>query len=207
MTLTTRFSLFFLFIFLFTGCATQPIQQSTPAINQTIEQRNAQLTQMNDWQLSGKIAFIQESERKSASIRWQHKHSNNSQKLDLNSYLGINVLHLESKDNIHTIEVDGEKYQSDNLDQLISSLTGLTFPTEALSYWLKGLAFNDGDKIIYHENSQLPLQLTSGYKNNNWQVSYADYQQVNNVQLARKFTIEQNGLLIKISVKKWAIDL
>lgn len=205
MTLTSRFILLFLFTILINGCTTQPLQEPDIETSQTIEQRNKQLAQINDWQLSGKIAFIQEKKRESASIHWQHRLSINSQKLDLNSYLGINVLHLESRNNIHTIEVDGESYQSENLDQLITSLTGFTLPTQALSHWLKGVAFNKDDKIVYHANSQLPLQLTSQYKGSHWQVNYDNYQQVNGQQLARNFTIKQNGLLIKISVKKWTL--
>ena len=205
MILSSRVNLLLLFVIFINGCAIQPIQQPIIKNKQTIEQRNTQLSLLNDWQLIGKIAFIQAKKRESASISWKYKQSNNSQKLDLNSYLGINVLHLESKNDIHTIEVDGKSYQSKNLDQLITSLTGLTLPTEALSYWLKGLAFHQNDTITYDEESQLPLSLTSEYNNERWQITYANYRQVKDIHLATKFTIQQNNLIIRISVKKWII--
>ncbi len=205
MILSIRFSLLFILTIVINGCTTSPPKSLTEQTNQTIEQRNAQLARINDWQLNGKIAFIQSDNRESASIRWQYLQSKNSQKLDLNSYLGINVLHLASKDNIHTIEVDGKSYQSDNLDQLITSLTGLTLPTQALTLWLKGLAFHPSDKITYSARNQLPSVLISEHNNQHWQIIYANYQQVKGVLLATKFTIKQNDLLIKISVKKWSL--
>lgn len=205
MTQFFRFSLFLLLMILINGCSSPPPSIDIIQTSQTIDQRNLLLLTLNDWQLTGKIAYIQGKRRESASIRWQYKQSNNSQKLDLNTYLGINVLQLESKNNVHTIEFDGEKYQSKNLDQLIRSLTGFPLPTEALTFWLKGLAFNPQDKIDYHPSNQLPSALTSEYNNEHWHIQYGKYQQVGNVQLATKFTIMQNDLKIKISVKKWTL--
>jgi outer membrane lipoprotein LolB len=190
---------------LINGCSTQRLQTAELQKNQTIKQRNDKLSQINDWQFNGKIAFIQSDKRQSASIRWQYQQSNASQEIDLTSYLGINILHVESNKNIHTIEVDGESYQSTNLDEIIYSLTGLTLPIDALSYWLRGLAYNSNDTISYHVKSQLPSILTSEYNNEHWQITYYNYQQVNEVQLATKFTIKQNNLLIKVLVRKWTI--
>ncbi|MCJ8322136.1 MAG: lipoprotein insertase outer membrane protein LolB [Colwellia sp.] len=203
MTLFFRFIFLSLLVILINGCSSKVPAKSSIMTNKTIEQRNEILSKLNDWQLNGKIAFIQGKQREATSIRWQYKKSNNSQKLDLNAYLGINVLHLESKNNRHTIKVDGQTYQSENLDQLITSLTGFTFPTQALTFWLKGLVYNPHDKIDYHQVTLLPLALTSEYNNEQWHIQYGNYQQVGNVQLATKFTIKQNNLLIRISVKKW----
>jgi len=205
MILFIRFSLLLLTVMLFNGCSSQRLQSAKLEKHQTIKQRNEQLSQINDWQFNGKIAFIQSNKRESASIRWQYKQSNYSQKIDLTSYLGINILHVESNKNIHTIEVNGESYKSRDLDQVIYSLTGLTLPIDALTFWLRGLTYHSKDSMSYHVDSKLPLQLTSEYNNEHWQITYADYQQVNDVQLATRFTIKQNDLLIKVLVKKWTI--
>ena len=119
--------------------------------------------------------------------------------------MSVFILHVESNKNTHTLVVDGKSYQSTNLDQMIYSLTGLTLPIDALTYWLKGLTYNSSDSISYHVDSKLPLILTSEYNNQQWQITYDDYQKVTDVQLATKFTIKQNDLLIKVLVKKWTI--
>jgi outer membrane lipoprotein LolB len=205
MTLFIRITLSLLALMLINGCSTQPRQAGKLETNQTIEQRNDKLSQLNDWQFKGKIAFIQSDKRQSASIIWQHQQSINKQTLDLTSYLGVNVLHLESNNNSHIIEVDGESYQGSNLEQLIYSLTGLTIPTDALSYWLKGLSYNINDTINYHFESKLPSIITSEYNNEHWQITYANYRQINDVQLATTFTFKRDDLLIKISINEWTL--
>ena len=195
------------------GCATKPtIAEADKIQSLSTEQRTAQLQQNKHWKIQGKIAFIQQShkgknaqeKRESASISWQVDDEQENQTLNLTSYLGINVLHLSSKQGQHLIKVDGEEYTSDNLPQLIYRLTGLTLPTEALSFWLKGLAFQSADKITFNTTTQLPLSLTSFYHNTQWQISYDNYRTFQHLPMATKFTIKKDNLIIKIAIKKWS---
>jgi outer membrane lipoprotein LolB len=172
---------------------------------QSIEQRSKQLTQINQWKLHGKIAFInqQQNKRESANIAWQVDKLNQTQELNLTSYLGINVLHLTSKNNYHLIKVNGEEYKSNNLTQLIYSLTELTLPTEALNYWLKGLPYQSSDQVTYSSKTQLPSSIKSIFNNIQWQIDYSKYQPFNGIQMATEITIKKDGLLIKVALKNW----
>jgi len=194
------------------GCATRP---STPLKDNiqvvTSEQRAKQLLKKKKWQLKGKIAFIQQiknnkgikDKRESASIIWQVNEKKQTQELNLTSYLGINVLHLKSNQNQHLIKVDGKEYRGTNLSQLIYSLTGLTLPTEALSFWLKGLPYKSDDKLQTDDKTQLPKRLSSYYHNALWQINYSNYQRFNGFEMATKFSIKKDDLLIKVAVKNW----
>lgn len=177
------------------------------SIDQTVEERNNQLLLLNQWQIKGKIAFLQHDKRESASLSW--KKDNDNQQLDLTTYLGINVLHVDSNNGLHTVKFDGKRYQSDELDSLIYSLTQLTLPSKALSFWLKGLAYQQSDKISYNKQSKLPDELISQYDQRQWKVVYTNYQTVNNditsTQLAKKITITQGDLTIKIAINHWEI--
>lgn len=203
----------FLIFVLFTsailsGCATKPSNEfQTSVPQQSVEQRTAQLRQINQWNIRGKIAFIdqQKNKRESANIAWQVNNAHQTQELNLTSYLGINVLHLTSKNNVHLIKVNGKEYKSNNLAQLIYSLTGLTLPTDALSFWLKGLAYQSSDKIIYSPETQLPISLLSGFDNTQWQINYSHYQLFNGLQMATQFTIKKDDLLIKVALKNWTL--
>ncbi|MCW8833218.1 MAG: lipoprotein insertase outer membrane protein LolB [Colwellia sp.] len=202
-------SLFFIASIMLSGCATQAPPTSSNNI-QTVapEQRAAHLLKNKKWQLRGKIAFIQkrpdkQDKRESASIFWQVDESESTQTLDLTSYLGINVLHLSSMQGEHFLNVDGEEYHSNNLSQLIYSLTGLTLPTEALNFWLKGLPYQTDDQVVLSTNTQLPASMTSNYHNASWHISYDKYKVFNQLPMATKFTIKKDGLLIKISIKQW----
>ena len=204
--MTKKLSTLFCTLFILYGCASNKnIEQSQPVEYQSKETRIENVRKIQQWQINGKIAFIQENKRESASLFWQYDKSEETQTLKLTTYLGINVLSLTSDEGSHVIEIEGENYQSENLDHLIYSLTGLTLPTEALHYWLKGLTYSDLDHIIYDDISELPVKLTSFYQGNTWQISYKKYQPVNNVNLAHQFSIKQNNLTIKIILNQWKL--
>ncbi len=202
-----QFLLIFIVLYL-SACASNPSSTiKQPLVATTIEQRNQQLMQLTHWIVKGKIAFIENKKRQSATLFWQfnQQDSNHYQQIDLTTFLGINILHVESLNNHHTIEVDGKTYQGHNLTQLIYQLTGITLPTKALSYWLKGLAYTSADKIEYSQNSLLPKSLTSYYYQQTWQIIYHDYQLFQGYQLPTKLSIKQGNLRIKIHLNHWSI--
>ena len=194
-----------------TGCATKPTDDSsTLIVQQSAIERARQLTQIDQWHLRGKIAFIeqikdQKSKRESATIAWRVNEKNKTQELNLTSYLGINVLHLASEHNNHLIKVNGKEYKSNNLAQLVYSLTGLTLPTNALNFWLKGLPYQSTDQVTLSPKTQLPVSITSLFDNIEWHIDYSKYQVFDGVQMATQFTIKKDGLLIKIAIKKWSL--
>ena len=83
------------------------------------------------------------------------------------------------------------------------SLTGLTLPTNALSFWLKGLPYQSTDQVKVSSKTHLPVNLTSRFDDNQWQIDYSKYKVFDGVQMATQFTIKKDGLLIKIAIKKW----
>lgn len=194
-----------LMTFLLSGCTSSP-KKEVPLIKQSTQERLANLQQLTQWRINGKIAFIETNKRNSATLSWRVNELEETQKLSLTSYLGINVLQLESNKNQHTLQVDGKTYQESNLDMLIYSLTGLTLPTKALSYWLKAIPFQATDVITYQESTKLPDTLSSYYNNELWQVRYSNYQQIGDYSLAKKLSIQKGDLLIKIAINTWALN-
>jgi len=188
------------------GCSSTANKSSSVIARQDPKQRIAQLTQLKQWKVQGKIAFLKGKERNSATLTWHVNDNNHTQQLSLTSYLGINVLQLDSHNNVHKVQVDGETYQSADLEALIHSLTGFTLPTKALASWLKGIPFQNKDSIIYQDHTQLPLSLTSHYNNQVWQVSYAGFQQIDDYSLATKFSIKKDDLIIKIAINEWSVN-
>jgi len=184
------------------GCTTTKQVSQAPLTMQSPSERATQLNKITQWQVNGKIAFIERDKRNSATLNWQVDEKNNSQQLNLTSYLGINVLQLTSKQGEHTLKFDGKDYHDRDLTALIYSLTGLTLPTKALSYWIKGLPFQSSDYIEY-DDSNLPLNLTSFYNNQQWQIAYGNYKQINDYVLPSKLTVRKDNLLIKIVINRW----
>jgi len=199
------FFLFFALSFL-NGCA---VRDSTSSEQKTLisnkEQRISALQQLEKWTIKGKIAFLTKGERQSFSLHWQLDEPNQRQQLNLTAFLGINALTLRSQSGLHVVSVDGNEYETQNLDKLITSLTQLTIPVDAMKYWLKGLTYSDNDVISYDQTTHLPSKLTSRYNNQTWQIEYGNYQRVTPYLLAKKITIKQNDLKIKIQLSRWTL--
>lgn len=174
-------------------------------LNQTINERNQQLSKLDSWTIAGKIAFINSKERHSASLHWQKNHALETESLNLSTLFGIKILELKREKSNFNVEVDGEHYQTQDLDNLIYRLTGLNLPTRAMNNWLKGIAYLPSDKIIYNERTQLPETLTSQYNNKYWQIKYSKYHHIGAFQLAKQLTISQDDLRIKIVIHSWKI--
>lgn len=192
------------FFLLLSGCSLIPQQNEKYLVDipTTVDGRNKQMKALSQWEIKGKIAFLQSNKRESANLFWQHTNAE-TQRLNLTTYLGINVLQLKSDNGLHTIEVDGEKYQGDDLALLIYQLTQLQLPTEALTFWLKGLPFLSGDTVTYDEKTQLPQSLVSQFNSQTWQINYQHYKIYQQHQLATKFTLTQGNLTIIISINNW----
>lgn len=192
------------FLLLIASCSTKPEfnQQSLPT-NYNLENRISYLTTINNWQINGKIAFIEGKDKKSATLFWQNNPKNQTEQLNLTTYLGINVLEVNLSDGVYTIDVDKNTYQDKDIDHILQSLTGYHLPSKALKSWIKAIPFTKNDKVIYHKETHLPVSITSHYGDTTWNISYNDYSKVNDIPLPRRLTVKQNNLTIKIVVNQW----
>lgn len=186
------------------ACSSRPnLEQDTPAIADTVEQRTQKINALEQWKIQGRIAFIQGKERESASLYWHNNLVEQKQELNLNTFLGINIFSLKSKQGIHQLEVDGEEYQSDDLAALLYSLTGLQLPVEQLHFWLFGLPAYTNDQLTFDPITSLPTNLHSSHNSKLWTISYAGYVRKNNLDVSTKLTIRQGDLLIKMQISDW----
>jgi outer membrane lipoprotein LolB len=189
------------------GCSSLSNNHHQITEHQNITERTKKLEALSDWKIKGKLGMISPKERHSLTLNWFYQGDRKRQTLNLTTVLGIQIFNLESVNGMHVINVDGERYQSPDLNTLLSSLTGFTLPTQAMSFWLKGLPYLNSDKITYNEETQLPNTLASFHDGKKWTLKYDAYKQVGQYQLATKFTIKQESLTIKINVHQWDVTI
>jgi outer membrane lipoprotein LolB len=194
------------FVSILSACSSiRDIPVENNQMSQTITSRNKQVSQLNNWTIAGKIAFINSEKRQSATLHWQQNAIDKTESLNLSTLFGIKVLELTRQHDKVTLQVDGQHYQTENLDQLIYALTGLNLPSRAMGHWLKGLAFLPTDKVSYHTKTRLPESLSSRYNNKKWLIKYSKYHHIGSFQLAKQLTISQGDLRIKIVIHSWEI--
>ena len=186
------------------GCAQlSQVEQKPSGFYDLHQDRTTLLSNIQQWQIKGQIAFIQPDKRERASIFWQRQED--SQSVNLTTYLGINVLSLSTEQGQHELEVDGKTYHTQQLDRLIWQLTGLTFPSDALPYWIKAIPYSDQDSVELSEEDRLPSSITSHYNNQIWTIHYQAYKDFQGVQLPTAILVKQQGMTIKLAIRQWTI--
>ncbi|MBB6544137.1 lipoprotein insertase outer membrane protein LolB [Thalassotalea piscium] len=204
--LRVKSTILLLLLLLVVSCSTKPTfdHQSLPT-NYSPENRLLFLTAIKNWQISGKIAFIEGKEKKSATLFWQNNPKSQSEQLNLTTYLGINVLDVSFNGDIYTIRVEDKIYRHSDIDYILQSLSGYYLPSQALKQWIKALPFNSDDDIVYHKDTQLPVSINSYYDNKVWKILYSEYTRVNGIPLPKRLTIKQNNLTIKLIINQWVL--
>jgi len=204
LSLLTFLSLSLMFL---SGCSSLKNNHQQITKHQNITERTNKLSALSHWKINGKMAIMTPKERHSVTLNWHYQGDKKRQTLNLTTVLGIQVFNLESVNGMHVIQADGERFQSPDLDELLSSLTGFTLPTQAMTFWLKGLPYLNSDEITYSQITQLPEALTSYHNQKKWLLKYGGYQQIGEYQLATKFTIKQENLTLKLNVHQWDVTI
>ncbi|MDO6695566.1 lipoprotein insertase outer membrane protein LolB [Aliiglaciecola sp. 3_MG-2023] len=188
-----------LLLLVLSGCVT------STKINQSInsERHQQQLSNLTNWKIKGRLAFKSEEEKVSAYMNWQQ--GTNQFDLQLNTFIGTNILKMQSDDNYTSLEVDDQTYTDTDANRLIFRVTGWNIPVEKLGLWVKG-QHTEKDNVVYDEFglvSQLEAKCRECVP---WTLTFSDYQKVEGLWLPHliQLTNTQNvANQIKIKISSW----
>ncbi len=196
------------FLIFLSGCSSLGSNQQAKIVTHEAQnERNTKLAKLTNWKINGKMAVITPDKKQSATLNWHYQGDKNRQILNLTTVLGIQVFSLESVNGMHIVEVSGERYQHHDLNKILSSFTGFALPTQAMTFWLKGLPYLKSDVLSYNVQTDLPEKLISYFDEKEWRIKYSSYRQIEQYQLATKFTIKQGDFSIKINVHQWDVSI
>lgn len=210
--------IFFIAGIFLSACTTKPSLEQLAIIN-----LNQNLAQLTHWKLSGKIAWISPTERKSAYINWQQQ--GQAFTFSISNVLGISGGTMSYDGDTAILKADGEQYSDPSPAQLIYNLTGWDLPLSALQYWMKG-ASNESGRVLSNQSFSVVSSVTR-YENglikqliskcneeqtscSPWQIDYQVYKDciINGVSYQLPSAITLTNLTstakVKIKVSKWS---
>lgn len=206
-----------LFISALSACVSRPSLES-----EAIIQLNNNLAQLQQWKLKGKIAWITNSERKSAYMNWQQ--NNKDMQFDLSNLVGINLASLSYNGELATLSSDGQVYEDSSPSALIYKTTGWNVPLETLSSWVKGAVSeqgrqanassnsvrNDNQTVIRYENGLIKQIKSNCEVCDQWTINYTSYENVTlaniEYQLPKQISMYNPAYqaTIKIKISQWS---
>ncbi|WP_192890103.1 lipoprotein insertase outer membrane protein LolB [Vibrio bathopelagicus] len=195
------------------GCSSIP-EQPTSVEWQSHQKR---LLQIENYQASGKLAYISPEQRQSLNFIW--KHSPNQSQLRLTTFLGQTALNLTiDSSGAKVVTYDDQVFTDASASVLVEQLTGLQIPIDHLPQWFLGIpdqadsyqlsATNTLESLSKQVSSQLWTLNFDNYRNTEIptkQLSDEDNTKVETIPLPTRLSFKQDENKINIVVSKWTL--
>ncbi|WP_166372176.1 lipoprotein insertase outer membrane protein LolB [Psychromonas sp. SA13A] len=195
-----------IFIITLSGCSqfnNSDSEDNTLLTNQTWEQQQQALQQLDHWTLTGKLAIFLESDRQSANIYWQQQGDDYS--IQLTTFIGTRILQVtKNEQGVEIINNDDEVFTGQDANTLIKQLSpGLDLPIAALQQWIKGNPAN----ASYQLNDQQQVSELVGLdaSQNIWEVDFQQYQVFSGTLLPTKVNLKRDDIRVKIAINQWKV--
>lgn len=195
-----RHLLVFSLIALLAGCAgltsREAVEgQGTPADWQA---HKKQITQLDGWQINGKIGIRAPRDSGSATLFWLQRQDYYD--IRLSGPLGGGAARLTGRPGNILLEVSNRgRYQAESPEALLREQLRLDLPVSNLLWWIRGLPAPDSrSRITLDSDSHLARLEQDG-----WQVEYQRYAEQNGYALPERLKLYGQDLEITLVIKDW----
>ena len=114
-------------------------------------QHQQDVRNLNQYQTRGAFAYISDQQKVYARFFWQQT-GQDRYRLLLTNPLGSTELELNAQPgNVQLVDNKGQRYTSDDAEEMIGKLTGMPIPLNSLRQWILGLP---GDATDYKLDDQ-----------------------------------------------------
>ena len=183
-----------------TGCAALQ-QQPEPASDLATHERHlANLAEIDQFNIQGRIGVQTEGRGFSGSTRWQHQASKDS--IALFSPLGGQVANIDaSPDKVVLVDEDGKSYRARDAETLTQKMLGWQLPMKGLPDWVLG---RPAPGSVEASHWDLNGRLTR-LKQHGWDITYTQYQDSQGYQLPGKVSLVSPKLNLKLVIERWEL--
>lgn len=184
-----------------TACTTTPPHRPVADPAKKWEQRKSELSGINDWLLSGRVAIINGDESWHLTMNWQ-RHGD-KYILDLSGPFGVGHAQLTgTNEGVMLLDADKNYFYADSPDRLLFETTNLRMPVKSLLYWMLGLPNRNINKEKQKLDNFGRLALL---QQEDWLVRFKSYTDVDTHELPQKIFIDGSEITVKIFVDEWDI--
>ena len=194
-----RYLIFLLAVISLTACTTAPPHRVIADPEKKWEQRKLELSEINDWHLTGRIAIINGHESWHLTMEWQRH--DDKYILDLSGPFGAGHAQLTgTADAVILVDADKNYFYADSPDRLLQEVTGVQMPVKSLLYWMRG---------IPNWNIKKQKEKIDGFgrlhqlQQDGWRIIFKRYVESGKYELPQKVFIDGHNLKVKIFVDEW----
>lgn len=177
-----------------------PATLTKEALSPTLEaaQHQAQLSNITDFKIEGRIAVQSEGHGIFGNIRWAHSKENDV--IDLYSPLGNKIANIiKTPDGVSLNSQDGNTIKAQDAETLTELTLGWRLPISKLSDWIVGRpAGGLASESLWDEKGLLSKMTQDG-----WELNYMQYQSGNQPALPSKINVRNPKMNLRIVIESW----
>ena len=191
-----------LFLLLLISACASPILPPVDSPERTWQSREIQLSNVNDWQLTGRMAVTTDVEAWHMDVNWQQRSDNYT--ILISGPFGAGKVRLSGNANGVYLYDDDGVYFAKEPDALLHQHTGVIMPVSSLFYWIRGLP---NPRMKEYNKPKLDDQGRLAFlQQNGWNVEFKRYLQVESLQLPDKLFIKgKPDIDVRLVIDDWQI--
>jgi len=187
-------------VLLLAGCAGLGPQESIegPGNKQDWTTHKARISEIDGWQISGKIGIRAPQDSGSGTLFWLQRQDYFD--IRLSGPLGRGATRLNGRPNAVALEVAGQgRFEAESPEALVESQLGWRLPVSNLLWWVRGLPAPDSrSRIALDANGRL-----ANLQQDGWDIQYLGYSDEDGYALPSRIKLAGRDLQITLVVKDW----
>ena len=158
----------------------------------------AQTSQIDGWQISGKLGIRAPQDSGSGTLFWLQRQDYFD--IRLSGPLGRGAARLTGRDGAVNLEIANQgRYQGESAQELLGEQLGWQLPVSQLHWWIRGLpAPGSRSQLTLDSDSRLAALQQDG-----WQLQFLDYRDQHGFSLPQRLKAQRGELQIILVIKDW----
>ena len=195
-----RLATLLVFLAVLAGCAAQQPRELMEGLGNPAQWQahKVQISQIDGWQITGKMGLKTPGESGSATVQWLQRQSYFD--IRLSGPLGQGASRLTGRPGATELEVANQgRFSADSPEALLQEQLGWQLPVTHLLWWVRGLPEPDSrSQLILDADSRL-ARLTQ----EEWRVDYLGYLEQDGFALPSRLKLYGPDLEITLVIKDW----
>ncbi|MFZ3022904.1 lipoprotein insertase outer membrane protein LolB [Pseudomonas sp.] len=158
----------------------------------------AQASQLNGWQISGKVGIRSPRESGSATLFWLQRQDYFD--IRLAGPMGRGAARLTGRPGAVSLDAANQgQFQAESAEALLQQQLGWSLPVAHLFWWIRGLPAEDSKSRLTLDSESRLAKL----EQDDWQVEYLSYVEQNGYWLPERMKLHGANLDITLVIKDW----
>ena len=185
---------------LLSGCAGLTSQETLSGQGNPTQWQahKTQASQLNGWQISGKVGIRSPRESGSATLFWLQRQDYFD--IRLAGPMGRGAARLTGRPGAVSLDAANQgQFQAESAEALLQQQLGWSLPVAHLFWWIRGLPAEDSKSRLTLDSESRLAKL----EQDDWQVEYLSYVEQNGYWLPERMKLHGANLDITLVIKDW----